>query len=98
MGKGNSRGMHSCGLHITVVEGWAWPHCDSHPSALFTADDQLYKDIEGALEYIQDGLIAAAAAAAAGGGAGANGSGGGVLNDPTLLQARKPGLRVPACM
>ncbi len=52
---------------------------------LRAVDDQLYKDIEGALEYCQDGL-AAVAAAAQKGGAGGN-SNGGALSDPSLLQA-----------
>ena len=46
------------------------------------ADDQLYKDVEGALEYAHDGLASALKSAN-----GSNGSGNGNgLSDSTLLQ------------
>jgi hypothetical protein len=50
------------------------------------ADDQLYKDIEGALEYCQDGLLTVVAVVAQKGAPGGN-SKNGALRDPALLQA-----------
>ncbi|GAB4822004.1 hypothetical protein N2152v2_009050 [Parachlorella kessleri] len=46
-------------------------------------DEQLYKDVEGALEFCLDGLTAAAAAVKSSGSSSGNGA---ALTDPTLLQ------------
>ncbi len=70
-------------LTLTISRRPPWEVFNAWPDCACAVDEQLYKEVEGALEFCLDGLTAAAAAVKSSGSSSGNGA---ALTDPTLLQ------------